>query len=201
MENLMKIVQEYNDRVVTEDSLRKQIQPVISVPAVVRESTENFLAFKKACLKGMYLFVLKDIPKADQLDADQLRGLLFNRLRTEVSNGQFGFSLDRHRSMCHRLIIQFTRDKSDVERITLYSGSYSNKEVIHNTPEYQRAHTEEKFLSTILSEMRFAGTMKDYLANHGLKITESSRPENIRHLEPMLDYATKNFNSNLKQAQ
>lgn len=196
MENLFEIVRNYSDKTISEDALRRQIRPV-SLSTAPRE--DRYLAFKKAVLKGMYLFIMKDMPKANQLDSDQLRGLLFNRIRTEITSAGHGFTFSGRcrKSPCHSIIMQFTSDKTDIERITLFAGSYSNIEVTGDDSSTRRVSSmEDKYLGMIFTEMRSSNlTMKQYLASHGLVITSTSNSNKTNYTDLLLNYTTKKFHS------
>lgn len=196
MENLLNIVRTYSDKSITEYALRKQISPINLNSTGVKP--DEYKLFKKAILKAMYFFIIKDISKFDSYDRDQMRGLFYNRMRSEISNLQLGMFLGKHtrRSICQCMIMQYTNDLLDVERISLLAGYHTNKEITENKNNNPNGvSTEEFYLATVFSEMKVAGGMRNYLKDNGLEVTSSSVIEKNDYSNVLLNYNSKNFHS------
>jgi hypothetical protein len=137
--------------------------------------------FRNCILRAMSVFLVKDLPGIMSYSIDEMRGLLFNRMRTVLYEGNTGYLFKP--KFIRNMFLSLNTNRNDISSIRLYTGRYSNNEI--TTSEVLLNDTylsaEERYIGRIFSELNAMGSMKKYVdkCGYGTKIL----PERYRSLE------------------
>jgi hypothetical protein len=113
--------------------------------------------YQRAVCHGLSMFFAVDMPSAKKFSMDQLRGLLYNRIRTNTY--QYGDRPAFKKHTIRDFFITLNADKTDITRISLYRRS-SNEEIFYDM---QYVSEEEKFLAGVFAEINEMRSAKAYL--------------------------------------
>jgi hypothetical protein len=126
----------------------------------------QYQVFKKQVIKACEAFIDKDLSVKKYDSADELRGLLLNRIRTNLSNLNVGYSLPC--KSVRNMYLGFTQGKTDVTSVRLFSHNFSNDEITSEdgpSSKGRRSHVDstDRMLGRVFMELNKCGSMKTFV--------------------------------------